>query len=175
MSGRIIECSRCQVVEIISERFNYVKDQLAHYYCADCLIEMMPQKVESPRLTASNKDGLKGVENRVSPRSQVFAPIRLSPVNRGIEVTSALIIDTSMSGVCIVTRLVLHPGEDIIFTIPGAEKNYHAAGQVVYSNPFQEQRSREQYQVGIKLSHIIDPKKFEGLLSSKEALLSGQL
>lgn len=165
MAGRIIECSRCGVVGIIPQKLNYIEDQLAHYYCADCLIEMMPKKVEPTLAPKQVKKG--SIEDRVAPRLPVFAPIRLSPINRGIEVTSALIVDTSTSGVKILTQLVLEPGEDIIFTILGADKNYHAAGQVVYSEVINENSSHKQYQIGIKLHKVIQPEDFHGLLSFK--------
>ena len=166
MTGRIIECSRCGVVGIIPEKLNYVEDQLAHYYCADCLIDMMPEKVELSS-TEPHKREKGSTENRINSRFPVFAPIRLSPINRGIEVTSALIMDTSLSGVRIMTQLVLHPGEDIVFTIMGAEKNYHAAGEVVYSEVFGENSPRQQYQIGIKLDRVIQPEDFHGLISFK--------
>lgn len=164
MIERIIECSRCGVMGIIPERMKYIEDRLAHYYCADCLISMMPEQLEKA-IKKPDYIGNKSVEKRVFPRFPVFAPVRLSPANRGIEITSALIIDASLSGVRIMTRLVLQPNENIIFTISGGDKNYHAAGKVMFSKLFEENGATDQYHVGIQLTRIIQPEKFMGKLA----------
>ena len=127
---------------------------MAHYICPDCLIEAVPLpqvKKETKEINIASE----GIERRRSDRFPVFVPIRIAPQKRGVIVTSALILDSSSTGMCIETKIILKRDDQLDLTLQGNNIKFHAVGKVVYSENISVE-DVPHYKAGIKLLDVFE-------------------
>ncbi len=140
-----LKCNWCQKEHTISDNLQCMEGDPAHYVCPDCLMVTLPYQS-----AASGNTATLGMEKRQSERYPIFVPVRIAPQDRGMIVTSALVLDTSESGLRLESKIALREDEDIDLTLLGNKIKFLAAGKVIYSKEVTVEGSPH-YQAGIKL------------------------
>ena len=89
-------------------------------------------------------------DQRNAVRHPVFGIVRITPKNRGITVTSALILDASRTGLRLETKVYLNEDEEVGLLLNGESNQYQAFGRVVYSQSMNNE-AIQFFQTGIRL------------------------
>ena len=137
-----LNCIQCHQSHQISNNLSSMEGNFANFICPDCLIEHVWDSPEFEK----NQNG----DKRHAMRLPVFVPVRVSPQNRGIIVTSALIIDASIGGVCIETKISLEINETIKLKLRGQNSNFQAIGKIVHLKSYTSEEI-PLYKAGITL------------------------
>ncbi len=145
-------CNWCQSTHEISDNLICMEGDPAHYICPSCLMLVVPlNKKEKKSINVASE----GLERRRSDRYPVFVPVRVSPQERGVIVTSALVLDTSKTDMSIQSKIQLRANDFLDLTLQGNNIKFHATGKVVYSENMSVE-DVSHYKAGIKLLDVFD-------------------
>jgi hypothetical protein len=145
-------CNWCQSTHEISDNLVCMEGDPAHYICPSCLMIAVPLNQKSQKNINVATEGL---EKRNSDRYPVFVPVRVSPQDRGVIVTSALVLDASKTGMCVQSKIHLKANDYLDLTLQGNNIKFHATGKVVYSENISVEDVNH-YKAGIKLLDVFD-------------------
>lgn len=149
----VLTCSWCQKITSVSPILTYTTITAEHFICPDCLIPMMPASLtEDEKATGATH---KKKENRENPRFNLFTQVRLAIQQSGVQQASALVLNTSNSGLKIETAIAIKKGELISLRLIGENRKFAATGKVVYSSSINDD-GMIYYQAGIHLLQILD-------------------
>jgi len=149
----VLICSWCQKTASVSSILNYTTITTEYFICPDCLIPMMPASLEETDTTMSATN--KGEESRENPRFNLFTQIRLAAQKSGVQQASALVLNTSNSGLKIETKIAVEKNDLISLRLIGENQKFAAMGKVAYSTSIND-GDLIYYQAGIQLLQILD-------------------
>jgi len=155
-SPLMLTCSWCQFVKEVSPILSYTTVNSEHFICPDCLIPMMSFSLdEQNKSTKAKKNQKQSIENRENPRFDLFTQIQLALHSSGIKQISALVLNTSSSGLKIETTVEIAQHELISLRLVGEVREFAAIGKVVYVTELTSQ-GIAYFQAGIHLTKILD-------------------
>ena len=144
-----LECAWCQKeIKVASESpFQGYSD--AQAICADCIIPMLPRSLTSHDSLSPEASE----EQRRSQRVPLISQIYLTSKAKQHQITPALIIDMSDSGMKIKIGPPLERGETITLGFLGRNMIYKAIGEVARVQPAID-KTTPLLEVGIRLTGI---------------------
>lgn len=123
----ILSCSHCRLEFPVKDKLASTNTGTADYVCPDCMVQNICRSENQIDENLPEEVG-----QRRFPRIPVFVPVRISPQKRGITVTSAMIVDASVVGVCIETKISLEVEDTVDMKMQGHKELYKAVGKVVH-------------------------------------------